>query len=583
MSPHAALLKLDILEEVFFHLRSRSFRERENSAALARAARVCTSFCGPALKALWWGLPGIGPALRLLVHLGLLRNASTDPLAFRFELDDTQKAGSKGNEVVSSDGWKRFLEYTAHTRFVFRGQAYTISPAVYIYLGYKSGGRSLFPNLRDLIWFSPSANHLELLLLVTPGLPRLEVCWENEGRWPPVPPEPWNRGREGPSALDTLLQTSASRLSRLETLEVKALSHRGPLQEQSWESFAQFHQLRALHIDHSCLVTDTTSLRSLASLSSMSDLRLSVALEVPFPHLDFRGFPSLNTLYVDVSGPMDPRFLNLFDSPGLRSLSLAYLNTPQETISDILNTVATLFPYLRSLSLVTRHGQPSVVPRESVPRPVFETVFGKLLGACAEIEEFTMHLPRGIIVSRAGDAQLELLAHSWPKLRTLSLVVTFSGRITHNSLVTFSRHCPELRTLRLRGVSLLNLTKEKYKVTAPPVPSAHPLEELGVCSARVGDSKLAALFLCHLFPSLRVPDVAWVCPGRCDTPTSDCAMAMATVVRLQDAQRRRKSGKPRALPGGHSEARARREGHSKAADLPSASSSAVKWVVQPHR
>ncbi|KAI0669567.1 hypothetical protein C8Q78DRAFT_186172 [Trametes maxima] len=576
MPPHTALLNLDILEEVFSHLRSRSVEDREDRVALARAARVCTWFCEPALRALWWGLPGVGPALRLLVHLGLLHNVSSKPHEFHFELNDAQNAGVETRGDASSDHWKRFSEYTAYTRVIFKGRAYTISSGVYIYLSYKSRGRSLFPNLLDLIWFSPSINHLELLLLVTPLLPRLEVCWGDEGRWPPaLVTQTWTRGREGTSALDTLLQTSASRLARLEILEIKALSHRGPLLEQSWESFSQFHGLRVLHVDHSCLVTDITSLRSLASLPLISDIHLSVALEVPFSHLDFCGFPSLHMLHLDISGPMDPRFLNIFDCPGLRSLSLAYLNAPQEVMQDILRTIAALFPRLRSLSLVTRHRQPSEIPREVVPRPAFETVFGQLIGTCTEIEEFTLHLPRGMVVSRADDRQLELLAQSWPKLRTLSLVASFSGRITHDTLVTLSRHCPELRTLHLRGVSFLNLTEEKCKEIISP--STHPLEQLEVCSARVGDSTLAALFLRHLFPSLRAPNVAWVCPGRCDAPTRDCAIAMTTIVRLQDVQRRRMLRKPRVLPSGHAEARVRRERQSGSAGPSSApSSGAVK-------
>jgi len=63
---HRALENADVLLEIFEHL-----SPRNDSAVLSAAARVCRSFCGPALDVLWSELDDLVPLFQLLHALEL--------------------------------------------------------------------------------------------------------------------------------------------------------------------------------------------------------------------------------------------------------------------------------------------------------------------------------------------------------------------------------------------------------------------------------------------------------------------------------------------------------------------------------
>ncbi|KAI0364958.1 hypothetical protein BV20DRAFT_788569 [Pilatotrama ljubarskyi] len=532
--PHPAILTIDILDEIFSHLRCLEADDRENRRALFSAARVCTAFCEPAIKSLWWALPGLEPALKLLAIFSLVQRDAA--------LQYLQKSsyfigviGQPGGADITSENWSRFLQYTIHTRIIHEGPlTHSTNPAVYVYLSHKNNGRPIFPHLQDLAWFSDTPDHLGLRLFTSPGLRKLQIIIGRGDRPMPAMQPGTIPSEAPPSASDTLLQTTLPHLTGLLELQYRTLSYMSPPREvQTWACIAQMRQLRVLRLDECCAITDPHHLRGLASLPNLVGLQIAVAMDRP-ASAGIRGFPALQKLGLSITGMIDPgpALLSTFTSPELHTLVLAYRRAFQDAIPDSLNIVANSFPRIRSLTVKVHSG---VNVAAAIPR-TFDAVFGQLTQQCTLMEKFVIDTHRGLIICQGGDTELEVLAASWPRLRVLSLLATISGPITHRSLVALARHCLELRTLHLRNVSFCGLTNcEAIQ------PSQHQLQVLGICGASYAASpRCSARFLRHLFPRLQVPEDCWTCPscGRFQDHDT-CARATNAILAIYGIRRRR--------------------------------------------
>ncbi|KAI0629939.1 hypothetical protein C8Q77DRAFT_1139507 [Trametes polyzona] len=534
MGPHPALLIGEILEQVFAHLRinwedDRGEESKMQQASLACAARVCTTFYEPAMNTLWWSIPGIQPVLHLLATLSWLSVSQVgghSGLGLLYTMTDQPKS-------PRSASWERLCRYAAHTR-VIQAASSDISahPDVYSFLGSSRtpDDQPLFRNLCVMTChvYSLRSGDVGILRLANPRIDRLRIHFgalKMRGRnW-------WlvfraaDRPAEGPT-LDHLLQDALKPgLVGLVELEVQA-THNIPYARDSktWSCLAQLQSLRKLTLDQACLVKSYTSLQGLASLPVLTELSLYVTSHDRWRRSSYRGFQALERLSLNLYSHTDIDALNLFDSPGLRTLSVSLRQAKQDTIPVILDHVATTYPRIQSITIKDRMGEslddPSAVPS-------FEAVFGKL-SQRETIEEIVISTAEELYLCTATDIDSDLarLARSWPNLRVFSLTSEpREARITHRALAAFAEHCSNLRALHLRGVDLSGLTEEELR-TLPP--STCPLEELGVCTLHDrGDAKRSALFLRTLFPRLDVvKTMAWDCPSCSPSWDKRCTLAL---------------------------------------------------------
>ncbi|KAI0350601.1 hypothetical protein OH77DRAFT_1058588 [Trametes cingulata] len=525
----SAILIIDILEEILSHLRCLGGDDREKRSALLSAAQVCTTFREPAIKSLWWALPGIEPALKLLVLFSLLyvEAPQRTPVQYRSRPSYSIINGAE----IAPEHWARFLQYTVHTRVIHGGPAihYT-NPAVYVYLSYKNHGLPIFPHLESLAWFSDKPDHLGLRLMASSKLRRLHITIGRSGVAISEAMQPGNPNppEAPPSASDTLLQTALPRLTGLRELHYRTFSYMAPPREmKTWTSLGQSRELRVLRLDDCCNITDPSYLRGLASLPHLAELQLAVALDRPAP-TDIRGFKALQKLCLSVVGMIDPGpcLLSSFASPHLHTLFLLYRRAFPSAVADSLNIAGRQFPHLRSLSVKVHSG----VISAPAALPTFSSVFGQIM-ECLSMERVRIDTHRDLILCEGSDAELEVLAAKWPSLRRLSLLTTFAGPITHRTLCSVERHCPELRTLHLRDLSFCSLTDGDLETTQP---GRHPLKTIGICRASYVESpKCSALLLHRLFPRLQMPDrySLWTCPSCTRCPDhGTCAQAIIEIL-----------------------------------------------------
>ncbi|KAI0828034.1 hypothetical protein BC628DRAFT_133715 [Trametes gibbosa] len=554
---HPALLLPDIINEIFPHLRVQTDAEASDGGkwvALVSAARVCKAFYGPAIKALWWGVPGIEPVLRMLARFSLLsvthhRDISPDMVINR------SYARSSGVTEVSAEDWDSLRRHTAYSRVIFQGSRhYCASADVYVYLSYKSNARPLFPNVYDLRWYAAAPDHLGLVPLLNPDLRRLKIAVGHDistraaAEWWVV-----LRHQDSPEApsLDQLLQTTLPRLKGLVDLEVQASTSIPYMREWiSWVCIGRLEHLRTLILDHSCVIRQTHFIESLASLPCLAELSLRLSREDSGSSLAFSGFLALEKLALDTVGEPNLVILNIFISPRLHTLCMQFECARQDTITTILNHAAVAYPCMRSITVKDRSGQSF---EDGSHVPTFEAAFERIAENAA-IEELVLQTYRPFYVCLGGDEELVRLAKSWPKLRTFSFLTgLFGGRITHHSILAFARECPDLRTLHLRGVCFNELTKEEVK--ALPV-SAHGLTELGLCRARGGRAQRCGRFLRKLFPNMQVSTtIIWMCPScPLDARYGPCTRALVNAFRLHQVPNKKRvlqERAPLAIESGH--------------------------------
>ncbi|KAI0629466.1 hypothetical protein C8Q77DRAFT_1065494 [Trametes polyzona] len=541
--PHAALLNHDIVDEIFSHLRvhteTNGISVGRGWRTLASAARVCTIFREPATRALWWSIPGIEPVLYSLVAASWMSVLGPD---MQMAMDETKD--------IPEDIWRYLRRCTLYTRVILRGcLRIRISPNVYVVLSHKSLKDPLFPHLRTLTWHSSTPDHLGLLPLLSPTLQGLTLDLGPPERrsldW--VSTMMQDPSSASGASTDQLLQTVLPRMKGLKRLEVRGSIAIPCLRDGiSWTCFAQLENLRTLTLDHCCVLRDIAHLRELSLLPSLTELSINILLHTPASAAYFDGFPALRKLQLHMLGPPIVAFLDVFNSPGLHTFWISCLRLTPKTMPAILSHIAKKHPDIRSITIK----ELSVRDREisEVPGVPFDAAFGKIIH-CLAVEEFIFHTIRGSVLVACTDADLALLAQSWPSLRLFSFLSdpASGSPLTHRSVATFARHCPQLRVLHLRGLNFRELAKEELEGLPP---SDHSLEELGICAMRGAlDTLRCARYLCRLFPQMRVPvETRWACPVCSMTMRfGECANVFVAVFTANNLLRARKEGRRRPV------------------------------------
>ncbi|EIW54337.1 uncharacterized protein TRAVEDRAFT_52045 [Trametes versicolor FP-101664 SS1] len=499
MYPHAALATADILHEIFWHLRITDPADTyENSIAmgtLSRAARVNKAFCEPALRSLWWALPnGIDPVLMLL--------SWWDPYKTYFPLYEVDM-----EREFSISEWTRLITYASYVHFIHPSDSKPpprpIPRSFLDFLHITQNGRPLFPNLHQFTWDTYTLHQTDLSLFAPTGLHKLTIH-ASDG------PRDLHRRINGyfPKPFDfSDLEMALRELRGLRALDIRRFPG-SSIHPTVLTLVVQLRWLQSLSIDPIYPVFDMVFLRKLSQFPVLRELDISVIPDwgAPLPDLAFRGFLTLRKLILRLHDRI-MTVLPIFASPNLTSLFLESYARDASVIPKVLNLVAHTYRTLRSVTFEWPHAQKTHASHGLLDD--FDAVFGNLL-LIHTIEEFTLRTPRELVISTGGNASLALLAHSWPKLRVLSLYATLRGPLTHTVLVPFARSCPELRILHLRSVNFAHITRELLAGAAPRV-LPHGLRELHICNALVSSASehLAAELIRRLFPRARWDAPAW--------------------------------------------------------------------------
>ncbi|KAL7277693.1 hypothetical protein ACG7TL_008625 [Trametes sanguinea] len=276
----------------------------------------------------------------------------------------------------------------------------------------------------------------------------------------------------------------------------------------TWKCISKLQHLRILGLDPACVITDSKVLQDLELLTGLTKLHLALRLRSYVPQ-SMRGFLDLSHLNLDLARDVDADLLQVFASPGIRTLAVTFWAPAMLDLVKVTNWASASLKQLRTLYIESYSGPE--VTAAMFQYVGFEAVISPILN-CGALENLCLHLPIAWSVTGAGDAELDMLARNLPRLRCLSLLIRFSNAVTPESLVSFASHCPNLAYLRLRLVNFASLTAASPTLDTV-LPRHRALLCLEICSPQgVEDPKACAVFLQRLFPRLAVRTPKRMCP-----------------------------------------------------------------------
>ena len=370
------------------------------------------------------------------------------------------------------------------------------NPDVWIRLAQLSGGKSPFPQLRELHWAIQGTSGTELLSIVSLSLGRLTICYGGCS----VESQGWVLGQE---MLFRNLFSVASDLTHLAFYE----THESLL-SRCLSDIPVLSKLRVVFLDQD-KPAGLDVFRNLSSVESLEELSIGVG---SMGRVDFCGFPALKTLDITfLSGPPH-RVFEGFSSPHLRRLRVWNEDFSDVTdVDELFNTSTALaksFPAMADLGLTL-----------SLCDPDGGNASGSLGAALAPllplpVTNFSLRSQAPLVSPGLNDGFFTAIAQSWPRLLELSIVIPRASdddaqlsSTTTQSLIALARGCPQLRTLSLPTMK----SPMPGEIEGCPV-MQHPLRTLAVSWLAVGwpvvevdeeEPELAcALLLDKLFPWL---------------------------------------------------------------------------------
>ncbi|TRM70643.1 hypothetical protein BD626DRAFT_625777 [Schizophyllum amplum] len=350
-------------------------------------------------------------------------------------------------------------------------------------------GEVLFPNLRDLGFYSPSTYLPSLLRLVSSSVIKLSIC---------LLPEAGNTG-----TADDMPSTQPL-LPSLETI-LSAIKER------------HSHHITTLHIWSAA--ADVWIADVLSGWDTLQDVQIRYHCNADML-LAVLALPRLRSLVIDgcSSSPMVVTLNQEFDTPLLRSMDLRCLSH----ITSATNVIASL----RNAELVKIHAQANA-DRESL-----QNFFHALPNCCSPRSlrsllvtspyDGTTQVPLSLALMRPLLAFVELtnlvlampseyvsnddirqLACALPRLEKLSLVAQMftqsaTPKITLSGLVWLARYCHRLQTLNLS----IDATNTLLPEGMPADCTQNSLINLGVSNSPISSHIAVASFLSRFFPFL---------------------------------------------------------------------------------
>ncbi|KAI1791138.1 hypothetical protein LXA43DRAFT_1012547 [Ganoderma leucocontextum] len=460
-----------------------AFNSQYDRQLLATLALVCRAINGHATKALWSRLDSFIPLMELLSAFDN-KVISPDTIPTRMISGDIPSHEfSRFRELGS------FIRVVAPTDYVYESD--TIDPDAWLYLAQISGGKSLFPSLRELHWTIDETSGTELLFIVSSSLRRLTVCY---GRYS-------TDSRKWALSQSMLFRTIFNVATHLTHLAIDDVDIHEALLPACLSNLRVLRMLRVVSLDQNA-PANLDVLRTLSSVESLEELSFAVGSIEP---IDFIGFPALKKLRMAMlSGAARPVF-NAFSSPSLRELILRdqcyYTNTNEIFATSTIITQR--FPSMESLTMTL-----SVEDIDGVDlsiqialAPLFPLPLRKL---SLEFEDSP--------VAALTDDFFAALAQSCPQLVELSIMipdqsddVPLTG-VTSHTLLALARSCPQLQVLQLPRMK----SPQPGEVGEYPV-LQHPLRTLAVEHPAIASEEeytTCALLLDRLFPDLDTTTVS---------------------------------------------------------------------------
>ena len=368
-------------------------------------------------------------------HFFLPSKCVTDMLIKMFSGDILPHELSRFHELGS------FLQSVVPSNSTCICELITIDSAVWHYLARASGGKLLFPSLRELHWAIREPSSTEILFVLTSSLRRLSVC--HASGWSQDLGVHWKIGQ---SMLFRTIFTTVPFLTHLTLRDTHPALLRACL-----SNVDVLLGLRAVSLYEYSSV-DFGTLRKLSSMESLEELSFGVDLDWLNRPVDFSGFSSLKTLkitFMSGSAPSANTFLDAFSSPNLRQLALR-IHSEDLALDEIHATCTQLaqrFPSLEELTipLLFDHG----VPLDTALAPLFPLRMAKV-----SLSLFTPPDP----VSALTHDLFGALAGAWPQLTVLYVAQVCHmdpdlPSVTPQTLLMLARGCPRLEALRLQHVA----------------------------------------------------------------------------------------------------------------------------------
>ncbi|KAM5537991.1 hypothetical protein V8D89_008467 [Ganoderma adspersum] len=414
---------LEIIEQVPSPSDGPSKARHDNRRMLAALARSCRAFNGPATKVLWSQLDTFFPLLNIF---SAFHGHQTVP-------DTSPPCMISGN--ILPQEFARFRELGGFLQAVAPSDCIcefdTPNSDVWYYLSRISGGKPLFPSLRELHWAIRQPSSAGILFLLTSSLRRLTICYSDDNQ----DSDEWQLGQ------GMLFRTIFDVAPLLTHLTFADINHM--LLSACLSNVNNLQGLRVLSLCQNVSV-DLDILRSLSSIGSLEELSFAVDIDW-LDEPSFSGFSTLKKLeMITMSGSVESArsYLTSFSSPGLRQLTFR-IQTELLNVDEIYATCtlfAHRFPSLEDLTwtFLIRPG----VPLELALAPLFPLRMTKL-----SLELIATPTTPPLLT----DDLFATLARAWPRLTVLSVVVpderadalrVATGHITAHTLLALAHAGP---------------------------------------------------------------------------------------------------------------------------------------------
>ncbi|KAI0352060.1 hypothetical protein OH77DRAFT_1409962 [Trametes cingulata] len=500
-----ALLCPEILVEIFDYLtpgrpldenalpRER-IRRREAQQTLARAARVCHAFSGPALNVLWRVTDGLVSLLSVLP-------------CFTFRI----ARHSKSYRDVSDAEWARLQQYAWRVRELYTAGDKQISPWVWTFLARRCpSGIGLIPRLQRLESLQVSPTEPGRIILLSPTLRHLVISAE---------PSPSHVVMDEAEHIANTVMDVVRKvcIPHLDSLRIVSLTHLPIAVETLVSPWTQLSHLQELEIACTYPV-EADMLQTLATFPQLRKLTLSTAVYVDTsliqpPNRPTPAFPALQELKLIGRARVTPLYLERIAPTSLTSLSLKFTEWPSALQDDAELTqlktalTATATRALRRLefTFAARHFPSDIL---EIVQPVLP--LDGLTHIALRIEKLQEFFP-------LTETTLCAMATAWPNLVDFEISVAESDGDDHDldvedpptaqSLILFAEQHPKLvrlvwpyvcmtviRTLpELRAVPLLDHGLQVFRTSI-------------VEKAPMPTYRAYAMLLDRLFPNLDLTD-----------------------------------------------------------------------------
>ncbi|TFK83234.1 hypothetical protein K466DRAFT_589891 [Polyporus arcularius HHB13444] len=483
LAMHQVLFTQELLEAIFGQLATGMIHpddtpedvkwRAEVRCTLARAARVCHTFCDPALDVLWCALDSIVPLLRLIPGL------------------EQQEARWFLTLPIADEPWTRLEVHARRVRGLCHYRTTTFFPATWSTLLSRCQG-NLLPRLRVLdINELPLSDFPFLLLTLTSSLSELYLSFENDP------------GSALPQVAQMLLLTI---VHAAPDLTILYLDEHFPVPSESVPSLGRLSRLKELKLCDPEITVNAHGLRAISQLPSLrvlsiEDLRLFGA-QVELGE----GLQSLETLYLHGN----PNDLRIFVQASRLSV-LKHLDVMVHC-EDGVFPAESFGAVVSSLPQTVHKVRMGFCDGESTNPPACSlTDILQLLQPLKELSQITFD--NGMRRVTASDADTKVLIDQWPRLHRFALDEDKPNPRQHSpphptfaTLQDIALRCPELESF-----STTYLDATHLPATADLPSTRHPLNSLAF-DYFLGDTspESIAQVVDLLFPSLEVSHKATV-------------------------------------------------------------------------